>query len=850
MLTDHDIVAPQMRALQRLEHQLQRIDLRWEVIETTACIVCADQQTGFLSVLGSTRAAFGALATELVERIAAAHLANRQRDLASKAQVAIDILTRNLFERTADVGFIATDGPLVAFVRAPQAIDADAQRTRLIARLVEYRAKYSVYSDIVLLDHQARPLLRLVPGDDARVAPPPWWPDAMAQSSWIESHGPSDLFPDAGDVLIYAHRIVSPQGAACGAVVLRFDLGSELALLFGDLQDAQRRVALVFIDAGGRIVASNKPSEFALGEVLDRAELDACATVFNHRGQDYLAQARRTRGYQGYHGLPWTAVALIRLDAAFRDSSPAVQVQADAASAGAAGAADEAGEIDIDDERLQQIVTQARAVQDGLTRVIWNGKLADAQSASGNSLHAVFDQIGQTGGLTTALFDGAIGELRQLLMAGRRAEMHAHAQLAANIMDRNLYERANDCRWWALSDELAAVLAELDTTTDPTRRAAATREAQRVLAHLNSLYTVYRRVALFDGLGRVIAVSRDADTLPADLSIDPSLVQRVLTLQGTQAYAVSPMAPSALTDGAPTYVYCAALRAPGSNTVIGGMALAFESAGEFRAMLRDAAPDPAEAQAFFVDANRRVVASLDDSVAVGTALPFELPFESSSTEAGTALVRWQAQEYLVGIAPSTGYREFKRSDGYREPITALQLARVRRSAHPASHLLLPRAVGASTAGARRYGVVACGNLVLAIAGADVIEAITAERLVTVGGGPNFAGMLEHPHAAVSVVVAIDARRLSGQAPLPQPRSAVAVVVRSQGRHLALLVDRLLGVIERDSCQAPPEAVSRHAAWITGVISDAAAGLPLVYVIDPNRFDSKFTPLPAHAFALA
>ena len=174
---------------------------------------------------------------------------------------------------------------------------------------------------------------------------------------------------------------------------------------------------------------------------------------------------------------------------------------------------------------------------------------------------------------------------------------------------------------------------------------------------------------------------------------------------------------------------------------------------------------------------------------------------------------------------------------------------MRRSALPTSHLLLPRATGASAAGARRYGVVACGNLVLAIAGADVIEAITAERLVTVGGGPNFAGMLEHPHAAVSVVVAIDARRLSGQAPLPQPRSAVAVVVRSQGRHLALLVDRLLGVIERDNCQAPPDAVSRHAAWITGVISDAAAGLPLVYVIDPNRFDSKFTPLPAHAFAL-
>ena len=103
----YDIVAPQMRSLQKLETALQRLDLRWEVIDTTARIVCPGEAAGFLHTLDQTRTAFATLAQEMVEHIATTHLSNRMGDLASRAQVAIDILVRNLFERTADVGFIA-----------------------------------------------------------------------------------------------------------------------------------------------------------------------------------------------------------------------------------------------------------------------------------------------------------------------------------------------------------------------------------------------------------------------------------------------------------------------------------------------------------------------------------------------------------------------------------------------------------------------------------------------------------------------------------------------------------------------------------------------------------------------
>src|SRR5204862_7854928 len=115
---------------------------------------------------------------------------------------------------------------------------------------------------------------------------------------------------------------------------------------------------------------------------------------------------------------------------------------------------------------------------------------------------------------------GGMDGLEGLRRDGRGAQLAFHASLAVRMMDRNLYERANDCRWWALSPDLAEPLAALGVDPqDPQARES----AERVLAHLNSLYTVYRRVALFDRHGRVVAVSRDCGPLPARLALGPAL---------------------------------------------------------------------------------------------------------------------------------------------------------------------------------------------------------------------------------------------------------------------------------------------------------------------------------------
>jgi hypothetical protein len=796
-----------MRSLQKLEHALARLDLRWEVIETTARIVCPREAAGFLQTLAATRASFSELAAGLVERVAEAHRDNRLRDLSSRAQVAIDILVRNLFERTADVGFIATDSPLVAFVQAPTATGTRDLR----ARLAEYRAKYTVYSDIVVLSADGRVLVRLADADGHGGDLPDWWAPMLRRAGHVERYERSPLFDGDQAVHCFAHRVVDAGGAPIGAVLLRFDLESELASVFEDLAGGERDTAIVFTDAERRVIASSRPHDIAPGGRL--GEIDA-SQVLAAGGHDWLAQQRGTRGYQGYLGLGWQAVALIRLEAAFRERGTAPNGIA--------------AQLRHHDTRLSDIVERARSVEEGLHRVVWNGKLARTDDAAASSLHAVFDQIAGAGRQTTALFHEAIDALKALLRDGRCAQLAFHANLAVRMMDRNLYERANDCRWWALSPDLAAPLAAL--SADPMDEAAR-RSAERVLAHLNSLYTVYRRIALFDKHGRVVAVSRDNASLPDDLHLDPALVQRVLGLRSTAHYAVSRFAASALADGAPTYVYAAAVRGPRGD-VLGGVALAFASDVEMLAMLKDSLPDGEALDAWLVDPHGTVIAATAGAFA-GQPLPFVPPAPPTGATAWAQALERDGRTLLAGAGLSQGYREFKRGDGYVEPVHAWIF-----HDEPLEPMATPTAdadiASASRPGERRLAVVSCGSLLLGFDADAVVEAVSAQRLLDVARGGIGAGLLEVTTGREKrFVAAVDMGAMCGEPRVG--RDGVAVIVRQRGdATVALLVDRLVHVIECGNVQPPPAAVAMHSTWVDGIVQVSDASNEMIYLVDPER----------------
>ncbi|MFZ1991904.1 MAG: hypothetical protein WAW96_19280, partial [Alphaproteobacteria bacterium] len=104
-------VVPHMAMAQQYAGALQHLQTVWDNLSLLG------QLAGNGIDISNTRRAFSDLASDLINQLGTEALKKCLQDANSKAQVAINILVRNLFERTADIGFLASDEDIRAFLR-------------------------------------------------------------------------------------------------------------------------------------------------------------------------------------------------------------------------------------------------------------------------------------------------------------------------------------------------------------------------------------------------------------------------------------------------------------------------------------------------------------------------------------------------------------------------------------------------------------------------------------------------------------------------------------------------------------------------------------------------------------
>jgi hypothetical protein len=417
--------------------------------------------------------------------------------------------------------------------------------------------------------------------------------------------------------------------------------------IFGSLlRGASPGLILGIVDRDGRVIASSDATGLAFGARLD-IEGEKLATLTLDE-TEYLGLRRPTRGYQGFFGLGWSGVAL----------RPAVQRQ-NGVEGGEAEPAEEHDERTIAasaivSDALKQISRRAYAIDSDLHLIGLNGKIA-ADRENNRVLPAVLGSIREVGEQIRNAVHSVIGALYDQTHGSLRREAEQLAALGVDIMDRNLYERANDNRWWALTPYFRTALAA--GTPSPDEAA----EIGRILSHINGLYTVYSTLFVFDATRRVVADSRNGASGMVGEKLTGAHIEEALAGRNTQAYSVSAFEPSPLYDGRPTYIYCGSILAPDLSRTVGGVAIVFDGEPQFRQMLLDVlpvadggAPYPGSFAAF-VNAKGAVVSSTDPAQAPGSTLDEE------------KLARFQ----IVARGRSPGYREFKASDGYSDPITCL-----------------------------------------------------------------------------------------------------------------------------------------------------------------------------------
>jgi chemotaxis signal transduction protein len=728
---------PYMPDVARCELALQEINQMWRLIEASAKMNCPAEARLLLPAMMTTRTGFAHLEQALVANLVQEKVRQVLAEIGTKAQYVIDILVRNLYERTADVGFLATDSDLCRFVAGFEVDDAD--HALALQRLSEYRAKYTVYDEILLLDTQGRVLAQADPAIPVECSADPLLAETLARNGYVETFRASDLRPGKARALIYSHRMLHPDtGVAIGVLCVCFHFEHEMAAIFEAYRDPGRRANMLLLDAQDRVISSADPFWIPPGAQVP-TNCDGPAALLLFSGREYLVSTYASGGYQGYPGpVGWKGQVMIPVDLAFRANGAKALARFEPAML--QGLLSHAHTFSPSLHELMTAVTHSTRTIGG---IVWNGKVTatagDGGSGSGK-LNTVLDQITETGARSDALFSRSIQDLYQTVLTSSMRAAEFTSQLLVDMLDRNLYERANDCRWWALTAQLRRGLAQ---PSDPAQAAA----IGSVLAYINGLYTVYSRLFVYDRSGRIVASTGTQDIVGSN--VGGETLGRVCALRSVQDHYPEPFAPTPLYDGKPTFIYHAAVRHPEQESqVVGGIGIVFDAQPELLNMLHGGVAARPSVQAYFVTPDGRVLSATDPACPPGSQLDAAaglLAAASAQDGSLSRIVIHRGQYAIAAATAATGYREFRAGAAGEQDVIGLVLASfgaVRDGVQPAGSAPAVLIEQGSDAG-RVYATFYVDRVLMAIPAAHIVESVSFSRVQkTAGGSAARLGMLD------------------------------------------------------------------------------------------------------------
>lgn len=608
-----------------------------------------------LESMQNTRTRFIELQQQLNQCLLKESFNKANMDIRFKSQNLIDVLTRNLFERTADVGFLATDKHIVSYMENT----AQNARAKIESRLAEYVAKYTVYDEILLIKPNGDVVANLNPDNNIQRTTDSLVGQVLTTSeSYLELHKPSELVVNSDHAHLYCakiHRGGDPDAPACGILVLSFKLRDEMERIFSTLLQSTDPSELALTDEQQKVLISSSAMK-----LKESAKSPSFLDALNQ--QKSIIHVSNTKGYQGYMGLNWLGVIHQPTNYAFR----AIKANKNDSEIYAMWQ-----DSELVSNELKAINQESKKLSTELRILTLNGK-SISHRLKAHSFMPILEKLQELGDEMGQTVSNAVTEINQTALASFKTNCVFYSNLAVDIMDRNLYERANDCRWWALTPDFVEVMSMTQANDNQRQRLT------NHLKYINELYTVYTNIFLFDKNGDVITASEPSE-LPSqvkNISTESWFLQ-VKSQTSTQQYSVSKFENSPFYQGKSTYIYSAAIKDQ-NGMFIGGIGLVFDSQPEFEAMLQDCLPLNEDgntienAIALYIDRKANVISSTTENWPVGSTLPLpETMTNLKNGENTDALIAIDDQHYLVGATCSSGYREYKTTGDYNNDVIAL-----------------------------------------------------------------------------------------------------------------------------------------------------------------------------------
>ncbi len=240
---------------------------------------------------------------------------NEDKRYIDVAQTLIQLITRNLFERTADVRWWATDNAFHSCLMNPTAenIEFATSRLEVINRF------YTIYSNIILTDAKGNVLAcsnsasyKQVVGSSA--INHKWCSGALTTRSgdeYIVNDVIRDPLQNNESTAVYSAAVRKGgqlNGEVIGTLGVVFDWEKQSRSIVEDeppfTEEELKNLKIMLLDAGGRIIAStDRTTLFSQYHLQTDGKAKGCYT--ERKSKIYFA---KTLGYQEFDGLGWTAV--------------------------------------------------------------------------------------------------------------------------------------------------------------------------------------------------------------------------------------------------------------------------------------------------------------------------------------------------------------------------------------------------------------------------------------------------------------------------------------------------------------------------------------------------------------
>lgn len=461
----------------------------------------------------------------------------------------------------------------------------------------------------------------------------------------------------------------SPRGKITGAMGLFFDFQSEASLILDEYMPRDTNNAIqddcyfIFTNEKGEIICSSDEKTIPSGNYMHlprwHRDLGPGEKIYSYsviEGRESALITAKTDGYLEYKGLGWSSHIVVPKSHIFEHEHSRFELKLER---------DEMMESCLIPEVNKKTYERIQEYKESIQLISLNGIVfASKLGKRGAALGPIFDRITKTGDYATNKMEELLIEMAEDEFAQNAEALETFSKQAIDLIDRNLFERSADIRWWSTDTILAKALEEHSTENCD---AACER-----LKIINNSYNMYRNLVLCDPSGQVIATSRTesrGELKQLDLSNEEWFLEAMRT-NSFSKYGVGDVSHSFLERHKDTsLIYSGGVRKEGAREgeAIGVLGILFDWDNEARKVLDSCLQKDEDGkringtQAFYTNRHGKIIESTDQEL-FKVGIDLKLSDGHSNLESGqsfSGIFEFGGKRYLMGTSKTKGYREYK-----------------------------------------------------------------------------------------------------------------------------------------------------------------------------------------------